>query len=86
MRTTVTLDPDVERLLREECYRTKRSFKEALNAAVRATLRPAPRRLPTLLPPRAMGLRTGIDPRELAGLADELETDAYLATVARRQR
>ena len=86
MRTTVTLDPDVERLLRDECYRTKRSFKEALNAAVRATLRPTPRRRPKLLPPRAMGLRTGIDPRDLSGLADELETEAYLATAARRRR
>ncbi len=86
MRTTVTLDPDVERLLRDECYRTKQSFKEALNSAVRATLRPAPRRLPKLLPPQAMGLRTGIDPRDLSGLADELEAEAYLATAARRRR
>ena len=86
MRTTVILDPDVERLLRDECYRTKKSFKEALNAAIRASLRPAPRRQPKLLPPRAMGLRAGIGPRILSGLADELETDAYLATAARRRR
>lgn len=86
MRTTVILDPDVERLLRDKCYRTKRSFKEALNSAVRATLRPAPRRLPKLLPPRAMGLRAGIDPRELSGMADELEAEAYLGTAARRRR
>jgi hypothetical protein len=86
MRTTVTLEPDVERLLRDETYRTKKSFKEALNSAVRTALRPAPRRLPQLIPPRTMGLRTGIDPRELAGLAEELETDAYLATAARRKR
>jgi len=78
MRTTVTLDPDVERWLRDECHRTKRSFKKALNSAVRATLRPAPRRLPKLLPPRAMGLRAGIDPRDLSGMADELEAEAYL--------
>ena len=82
----MTLDPDVERLLRDECNRTKRSFKEALNSAVRATLRPAPRRLPKLLPPRAMGLRAGIDPRELSGMADELEAEAYLGTAARRRR
>ena len=86
MRTTVILDPDVERLLRDKCYRTKRSFKEALNSAGRATLRPAPRRLPKLLPPRAMGLRAGIDPREVSGMADELEAEAYLGTAARRRR
>jgi hypothetical protein len=33
-----------------------------------------------------MGLRTGIDPRDLAGMADELEADAYLSTTARRKR
>jgi hypothetical protein len=86
MRTTVTLDPDVERLLRDEGHRSKKSFKEVLNAAVRDSLRPAPRRLPKLLPPRSMGLRTGIDPRDLAGMADELEADAYLSTTARRKR
>jgi hypothetical protein len=33
-----------------------------------------------------MGLRTGIDPRDLAGLADELEAESYLRTAARRCR
>ena len=73
----MTLDPDVERLLRDECYRTKRSFKEALNSAVRATLRPAPRRLPKLLPPRAMGLRAG-------SAGSNLVTDAQIAAIASR--
>ena len=31
MRTTVTLDPDVERLLREAMHRSRLSFKETLN-------------------------------------------------------
>jgi hypothetical protein len=86
MRTTVTLDPDVERLLHEEQYRTKKGFKEVLNTAVRASLQPPPRRRPKLLPPRPMGLRTGIDHHDLAGMADELETEAYLHTAARRRR
>lgn len=35
MRTTVTLDPDVERLLRDAMRRRDVSFKQALNDAVR---------------------------------------------------
>ena len=86
MRTTVTLDADVAKLLHEKQYRTKKSFKEVLNSAVRASLRDVPAKRPKLLPPRAMGLRTGIDPRDLAGLADELEAESYLRTAARRCR
>jgi hypothetical protein len=86
MRTTLTLDPDTEKLLRDEQYRTNKSFKEVLNSAVRSALRPTPRARPKLLPPRAMGLRTGLDPRDLAGLADDLEAESYLRTAARRRR
>ena len=86
MRTTLTLDPDVAKLLHDEQYRTKKTFKEVLNNAVRSSLRRTPTKRPKLLPPHAMGLRTGIDPRELAGLADDLETESYLRTAARRRR
>ena len=34
MRTTVTLDKDVERMLREAMHRSRTSFKQALNAAM----------------------------------------------------
>jgi hypothetical protein len=36
MRTTVTLDKDVERMLRGIMHRKHKSFKQALNDAVRA--------------------------------------------------
>ncbi len=39
MRTTVTLDPDVERALRERMAREHVSFKRALNDAVRDSAR-----------------------------------------------
>ena len=39
MRTTVTLDPDVERLLRDAMKERAISFKEALNEAARIGLR-----------------------------------------------
>jgi hypothetical protein len=38
MRTTVTLDPDVERLVRDAMRELGISFKEALNSAARAGL------------------------------------------------
>ena len=38
MRTTITLDPDVERLLRDSMQARGVSFKRALNEAVRAGL------------------------------------------------
>ncbi len=38
MRTTVTLDPDVEALLRRAMRERDLSFKEALNQAIRAGL------------------------------------------------
>jgi hypothetical protein len=39
MRTTVTLDPDVERLIRDVMRERAISFKEALNNAARVGLR-----------------------------------------------
>jgi hypothetical protein len=44
MRTTVTLDPDVERLIREAMRKRAISFKRALNEAARSGLCGNPRR------------------------------------------
>jgi len=38
MRTTVTLDPDVDRMLKEEMRRSGASLREVLNRAVRRGL------------------------------------------------
>ena len=43
MRTTVTLDPDTERLIRSIVRERGVSFKQALNDAIRAGLAPAKR-------------------------------------------
>jgi hypothetical protein len=40
MRTTVTLDPDVERLVRDRMKQQGVSFKEALNASIRSGAHP----------------------------------------------
>ena len=82
MRTTVTLDPDVEQFVKEACRKRRKSFKRVLNDALRESLKPAETQH-KLLPPRSMGLATGIDPRRLSDLADELEADAYLAAEER---
>jgi hypothetical protein len=42
MRTTVTLEPDVEKLLRATMRESGLSFKQALNTAVRAGLTQRP--------------------------------------------
>ncbi len=43
MRTTVSLDPDTERLIRDAMQKRGVSFKAALNDAIRAGLAPAKR-------------------------------------------
>lgn len=82
MRTTVTLDPDVEHLLREFMHRHRTSFKAALNEAVRRGMTGCG---PVESPPYRveasdLGLRPGIDPAQLDDLADELEVEAFRRT------
>ncbi|HOW65331.1 MAG TPA: antitoxin [Candidatus Paceibacterota bacterium] len=81
MRTTVTLDQDVERMLREAMHRSRTSFKKALNTAIRAGLSQTTTRVvsrPFVLKARPLGLRPGLDPAGFNKLADDLEVDAML--------
>jgi hypothetical protein len=83
MRTTVTLDDDVERLLRDAMHRSRKSFKQTLNAAIRAGLAqsaPAKRNRRFVVTPKPLGLRAGLDRASLNRLADDLEIDASLET------
>jgi hypothetical protein len=89
MRTTVTLDADVERMLRDAMHRQRKPFKQTLNEAIRAGLRPEspPRnRARFAIRARPMGLRAGIDPAGLNKLADELEVEAVMAKAHRGLR
>ena len=61
MRTTVTLDPDVEARLREVARDRGVSFKEALNSAVRAGLMAARGATEYRTPSRPLGLRPGVN-------------------------
>lgn len=87
MRTTVTLDKDVERLVRDDMHRSRRSFKETLNAAIRNGLGAKPARNKAkrfVVKARPMSLRAGIDPAGLNKLADALEEEAFLEQTRRK--
>lgn len=81
MRTTVTLDPDVEQLLRDAMQRQRLSFKEALNHAIRTGLSrsvdPKTEETPFVVRARQMGLRAGLDAGRLNQIADELEAEGF---------
>jgi hypothetical protein len=86
MRTTVTLDADVEQLLRDAMQRRRQSFKEALNEAIRSGLSNATvgvGETPFSLRARRMGLRAGIDAARLNQVSDELEAESF-AELSRR--
>lgn len=84
MRTTVTLDSDVERFLRETAVRTHKPFKKVLNEILRVGIEQTTgigqREEPFVLKARPMGLRAGHDPAGFNRLADDLEAEAFLET------
>ena len=82
MRTTVTLDTDVERLLRAAMHRHRRSFKDTLNIAIRTGLAGSQKNaasMPFAVKARPMGLKAGIDPASLNKLTDNLEVESQTA-------
>ena len=77
----MTLDPDVERLLRQAMEQTQESFKAILNQAIRrglASLEGEPDEEPFVVVPKDLGLRPGIDATKMQEVSDEMEIDAYL--------
>lgn len=82
MRTTLTLEPDVARLVEEAVHRERRPVKQVINDALRRGLAPSPSRQvePYELVPHESSLRPGLDLSGFNRLADELEDEAILAT------
>ena len=84
MRTTLTLDPDVVKLLEDEAHRARKSFKQVVNDAIRRGLapkestRPAPR---YRVQPHTATFLPGLDRNRLNALADELEDYAVLGRI-----
>jgi hypothetical protein len=79
MRTTLTLDDDVARLLEKEGRRSGASFKETVNYFLRlglmATKRPV--RKPFKVVPRKLGLPRGLSYDNVAELLEALEGPAH---------
>jgi hypothetical protein len=89
VRTTVTLDADVEQMLKETMHRRRKGFKETLNQAIRAGLsggKGSVARKSFKVEARPMRLKAGIDPTGLNKLADELEIESYLEHIRRPGR
>jgi hypothetical protein len=80
MRTTVTLDPDVDRLLKEEMRHSGTTFRQALNQAIRRALagNDAAQRRAFKLRPKRLSLRPGLDAAMLQHLEEELEIESFL--------
>lgn len=80
MRSTVTLEPDVQRLVEEAMQRDRASFKQVVNTAIRKGLN-EPRRaaVPVEVPVFDLGLLPGHDPVRLnSALDDAWSEDALL--------
>lgn len=89
MRTTVTLDPDVQALLKRAMREQDRSFKQTLNDAVRAGLRKpvAAAAKPARFVQRTFRLgRPLVDLTKANALAGELEDAELIARMQQRQR
>lgn len=86
MRTTVTLDPDLAAKLRRIAQERGISFKEALNATLRAGLSPqAGKARPYRLLERRLGLRPGIDLDRALRLSTALEDEETVRKLEMRK-
>ena len=89
MRTTVTLDDDVEQMLQEEVRRSQRSLDDAVNQAIRAGLQQKPKatkRRRFSVKAKPMGLKAKVDPAGFNRLVDDLEVAAFAAKPRRGRR
>ena len=78
MRTTVTLDPDVESMLRKEMRQRGEPFKQVLNNAIRAGLRGAKQRDEPFEPLTFDMGQPRLDLTKAASLAAEIEDDELI--------
>ncbi|MGH3904836.1 MAG: hypothetical protein ACRDTE_11695 [Pseudonocardiaceae bacterium] len=79
MRTTLTLDEDVARLVDDAVHREHRPMKQVVNDALRRALTPpASRQEPYHLTPHTSTVRPGFDLTGFNRLADELDDEAII--------
>jgi hypothetical protein len=85
MRTTLTLDPDVARLVEDAVHRERRSMRQVVNDALRRALgAPKAQARPYELIAHESELRAGFDLAGYNRLADELEDEAIIDSARRR--
>jgi hypothetical protein len=86
-RTTLTLDPDVQRMVEEAVRRERASFKDVVNGAIRRGLGGSPRKRADryVVVAHETELQPGFDPARLNQLVDELEVDELRAKVRRKR-
>jgi hypothetical protein len=85
MRTTVTIDPDVQVLLRKAMHERGEPFKQVLNAAIRAGLRGDERKPAKPFRQRTFDLgRPLVDLTKALSLAAELEDTSTVSRARRR--
>jgi hypothetical protein len=83
MRTTVTIDPDTEHLLKEEAARTGHSFKEVLNQSIRRALsQPSAGRV-AVEPIFAAPFPAEFESESMNRLADALDDEETIRELAR---
>lgn len=82
MRTTVTLDPDVEQLVKRAMSERGLSFKEAVNGAIRDGAMPRRVGGPADLPTYDLGAPL-VDISKALRLAGELEDEELASRLAR---
>ena len=79
MRTTLTLEDDLARRLKEIAKANDQNFKQVVNEAIRRGLSlgelPSMEQEPFVVKARRCGFRTGIDPTKLNQLYDDLEME-----------
>jgi len=90
MRTTLTLDDDLARKLRDRAHREGKSFKYVTNEVLRAGLQAAERNTgdggQLVIQARALGFRPGVDPARLNQAVDELQVAEFEAQAQRDTR
>lgn len=89
MRTTVTLDPDAEQLLRLAMQQTGESFKVTLNRAIRRGLADAVPQIdekPFVVKAKAMGVRPGVDLANIHDFEADLEVERFLEVTQKLEK
>lgn len=88
MRTTLTIDDDLARELREKAHKTGTPFKEVVNKAIRAGLRHVdkPKQLkPYKLKAYSLGYPPSADLDHALNLADRLESEEIARKLSLRK-